>query len=303
MDLTTKIYLVSIAVLGGLAIYIINRIILRIENKRLKNVRNLDGTEPIITNTPITNPKKILQRAAVTSIENRFSIIRKLIINLLILLLIVAILFPFLDKIPATIISVFIGSTAVIIGIAAKPYIENFISGVVITFAKPFRTSDTVIVDGNYGTVEDITLTHTIIKIWNWRRYIIPNSQMLSKEFVNLTIKDKFQWMHVEFWVAHHADIKKVRELAIQAAQQSAFFSDHEEPTFWVMEMGKEAVKCWIAAWADSPQSAWELGNDIRTELMMKFQEAGIQAHRFVHAYSPNQDTIPSAPVYAQGFE
>lgn len=210
MDLTTKIYLASVTSLGVLLIYIINRIILQIENKRLKSVKGLDSTEPIITNTPITNSKKILQRAAVTSIENRFSIIRKLILNLLILLLVIAVIFPFLDKIPATIISVFIGSTAVIIGIAAKPYIENFISGVVITFAKPFRTSDTVIVDGNYGTVEDITLTHTIIKIWNWRRYIISNSQMLSKEFVNLTIKDLFQWMHVEFWVAHHSDILKV---------------------------------------------------------------------------------------------
>ncbi|MCP4753246.1 MAG: mechanosensitive ion channel [Proteobacteria bacterium] len=184
-------------------------------------------------------------------------------------------------------ISVVVATSAVLIGIAAKPFVENLLSGMLISFSNPIRIGDTVIIDGIYGTVEDVTITHTIIKEWNWRRYIITNSRMLQKDVVNCSITDNYQWAHVEFWVDYDTDLESVGETAIAAATRSQYYTDYEPPRFWIMEMEKEAVKCWVAAWADSPTDAWQLTHEIRTYLVLKLKESGIRTHRYEMAANP----------------
>ncbi len=284
MELTQlkKIYLIVILLLGPLIIFLVNFLINRTKLLRQSKIHDQDPFQPIQTGTPFDKPRQILRRAALRGIESRFSIIRNLILIALTILWGIAVAFPFLNKMPATIVSLLAASAAVITGIAAKPFIENIISGIVITFSKPFRTGDTLVIDTQYGTVEDITLTHTVLKIWNWRRYVIPNSQMLNKEFVNCTINDSYQCVHVEFWVSHDIDMDRIQTMAIAAAKKSDFFAAYEEPRFWIMEMGKDSVRCWIAAWADSPTDAWELGNDIRTGLLRAFRKGRIKAHQFI---------------------
>ncbi|MEH0154368.1 mechanosensitive ion channel domain-containing protein [Limibacter armeniacum] len=277
-----KVYFVSVLIGGPVLLYMVRYLINKTRDSRRKRLQNRKYTDSIKTSTPLDNPNKELRAAAIESIEHRFSIIRKLSGLVMLLGWIFMLIVPFLDKLPATIVSVFIASSGVVVGIAARPMIENLISGIVITFSQPFRTGDTLKIDGQYGTVEDITLTHTVIKIWNWRRYIIPNNKMLAKEFVNYTIQDSFQWTHVEFWVSYNADLEVVKQKAIEIAKSSRHFADYEDPVFWIMKMDKESVKCWVAAWAESPSKAWELECDIRMKLQRFLQDQGILSHTIV---------------------
>ena len=274
-------YLLTVAVVGVLVIWWSDRRINNTERCRKRRIKKFRQFESVETSTPVDNPIREARETAVDSIENRFSIIRKVSFFSLVVIWILALVYPFLGNIPAAFISVMVASSGIIIGVAARPFIENLISGIVISFSHPIRTGDTVIVDNYYGSVEDITLTHTVIKIWNWRRYIIPNQRMLSKEIVNCTINDAYQWTHVEFYVAYDADLDLVMELAVKSASESPYFADYEAPKFWIMEMEEKGYKCWIAAWADSPTEAWELGNDIRTQLIRQFRAQGITAHQF----------------------
>ena len=242
----------------------------KMRKRRVKRYRQFNTT--VETSSPVDNPIKEARETAVDSIESRFSIIRKLSFFSLVTVWGIALAYPFLNRIPAAFISVLVASSGIIVGMAARPFIENLISGIVISFSHPIRIGDTVIIDSNYGSVEDITITHTVIKVWNWRRYIIPNARMLSKEIINCTINDTYQWTHVEFFVSYQDKINTVRDLAVQAASGSEYFADYEAPRFWVMDLQEKGYKCWIAAWADSPMDAWELGNDIRTQLIMAFK-------------------------------
>lgn len=273
------IYLATVGFLGALLIWVSHRRINRIVDQRKSRVNKFKRFESAKTTTPVETPLQDAREGAVDSIENRFSIIRKLSFFFIVTIWLIAMVYPFLNQIPATFVSILVAASGVIIGVAARPFIENLISGIVISFSHPVRIGDTVIIDDNYGTIEDITITHTVVKIWNWRRYIIPNSRMLSKELINCTINDAYQWTHVEFFAAYDTDLEKVRELAINAASASRYFADYETPRFWIMDMEKKGYKCWIAAWADSPVDAWELGNDIRTELIKGFRSEGIKAH------------------------
>jgi small-conductance mechanosensitive channel len=192
------------------------------------------------------------------------------------------------------VVSLLVAVAAVVTGIAARPVLENLIAGVIISFAQPIRIGDTVLIDGYFGTIENISLTHTTLKVWDWRRYMVPNHHMLGKEFVNYSIVDRYQWAYVEFWVAPQTDLDAVRDIATKAARSSRHFADYEEPRFWVMEMGKEGVRCWIAAWANTPSAAWQLGHDIRTELARRFAEAAIRTHSYQHHWDVG--SMPPSP-------
>ena len=275
------IYLVIIGLLGPIIIFVITRRLKTVERQRKQSFRKRKTIGSTQTETPLDNPLKSLRADAMESIETRFSIIETMTVIVLGTLWVAVLIVPFLNFIPATLVSVFLGSTAVISGIAARPVIENFIAGIIITFNKPFRVGDTVIIDEQYGTIEDITTTHTILKIWDWRRLVIPNSQMITKEFINYTINDTFVWQKVGFKVAYDTDLETLKRLCLEIAKQSPNYSDYENPTFWVMGLEEHYYKCWVATWSDNPAKAWELGNDIRSGLVMAFQQNDIHAHDY----------------------
>jgi len=276
------IYLVSVGLLGPLFIFAVYRFIKRVEKSRKNRVKKEQPAIAIETSSPLDDTAEQIRSTALDNIGTRFSIIERIFVLVLIIVWALLLILPFLNTLPATIVSVFVGTSAVIVGMTARPFIENLISGVIISFSKPFHVGDTVLIDKTYGTVEDITLTYTIVRIWDWRRHVIPNSQMLSKDFINYTLKDQHIWMKVEFWASYDADIDLIQKLAMKAAKSSPHFIPYEEPSLWVMQMGQQSYKCWIAAWSDSPANAWELGNDIRMSLLRQFRKHGIAAHDFV---------------------
>ncbi|MBI9083646.1 MAG: mechanosensitive ion channel [Desulfobacterales bacterium] len=281
MNKSLIIYLCVMGATGVLLYLWSSRRINIVEAQRRLRIKGLKHFDSARTQTPLDAPVEDARETALESVEARFSIIRKVTQLSLVLIWVVALVFPLLNNVPAAMVSVLVAAAGIIVGVASRPFIENLIAGMVMSFAHPIRLGDTVIIDGQYGTVEDLSITYTIIKIWNWRRYVIPNSRMLAKEFVNCTINDSYQWKHVQFWVAYDTDLEKVQALAVEAAKQSRYFADYEPPRFWVMEMEKEGIQCWIAAWANSPSNAWQLGHDIRTRLVLDFAAHGITTHRF----------------------
>ncbi|HHP7242182.1 MAG TPA: mechanosensitive ion channel family protein [Cyclobacteriaceae bacterium] len=289
MDRSDVIYLLTVGLIGPTIIYIINLVVAKTVKKRRSDLPKADYMTAVATSSPEKNYEEAMERGALLNINNRFSIIQKTLSVIVFVIWVLLLILPFLDRVPTTIISILIASSAVIIGIASKPFIENFISGILLSFNKPFRIGDTVIIDQNYGTIEDVTLTHIIVKIWNWRRLIIPNTLMLTKEFVNCTLKDTYQWARVEFWVSYDTPPDKIKRIAVQATKDSQYFENFEEPSFWIMEMGKEGYRCWVAGWGSSPSNVWELSNDIRKQMIIRFQEEGIKTHQ--HAFKNDLKT------------
>ena len=269
-------------------VFVIGLLVLLIIRRSLKSVRNRGKTfisknrffEAVRSKAPFKSLKKQREKA-LEGYEQRFSIIRRTILITYVLIWILILIFPLFGKISATVVSILAAIMAAVIGIAARPFLENMIAGVVITFSRQFRTGDTVLIDDRYGSVEDITITHTVIKLWDWKRLIIPNSSMLNKEMVNLTTKDSYLWAYVEFWVSYDTDIYLVEEIALDAASKSLHFARAGVPRFWIMEMDKEGIKCWVAAWTLTPTDAWYLKIDVRKRLIHEFKKHNIKTHVF----------------------
>ena len=275
-------YVVIVFFAGLFILQIIRRSLRSIEEKGTSFIDKLKVFDAVRTKAPFMRSGKSQKDNAIERFEQRFTIIKRMVLILFVLIWLFVLIFPFIGKIPATFVSIIAAILAAVIGIAARPFLENLISGIVITFSRQFRTGDTVLIDEkNYGTVEDITITHSIVKLWDWKRLIIPNSQMLNKEMISYTTKDPYIWTNVEFWAAYDTDITTLRSLALEVASNSKYLATRERPKFWVMAMEKEAIKCWICAWTKSPTDSWYLKIDVRQRLIETFQKNGIKTHAY----------------------
>ena len=68
------------------------------------------------------------------------------------------------------------GVVGIIAGLALQPVLKNLFAGIQIATAQPIRIDDAVIVEGEWGTIEEITSTYVVVKLWDWRRMILPLS-------------------------------------------------------------------------------------------------------------------------------
>lgn len=253
--------------------------------ERLARLQKLKNFAAVPTSSPYDDPDAKARRDAELNVQARFSVMRVVLVVLLSGSVVVLGALPFLGKLPQALLSFLLAITIAIVGVAARPLIENFISGIVLSFSRQLRVGDTVLMDDeHYGTVEDINPTHTIVKLWDWRRYVIPNSSMLQKELVSYTHKDDYLWTHVSFHVTPRANIDEVERLAIAAAEESPYLANFEPPQFWVRELLAESTLCWLAAWAKKPEDAWYLRVDVRKNLLRKLQAAGIDTQLQSHA-------------------
>lgn len=255
----------------------------RFLSRRKRYIDELERTNPVLTRTPFHDSSEQFKQQAKRGLKNRFTIINRVVFVSIGLGLLLLVFVPFMDELPQAVISVLVTSSAVIVGIAAKPLIENFLSGIVITTSKKLNIGDTVLVDGHYGTIEDITTTHTVVKVWDWRRFLIPNREMLDQKILSYSLFDSWHWVNVEFTVSPKADLKLVRQLAVSIAADNPYSEDVEPPSFWIREVDRNMVKCWVAAWASSPARSWELASEVRTELVIALQEHGIETHTYYH--------------------
>ncbi|MGM0508505.1 MAG: mechanosensitive ion channel family protein [Fusobacteriota bacterium] len=215
-------------------------------------------------------------------LEYRFTIIKNIIFFILICIVILLATMPYLGELPSMVISLLISAVTIIFGIAARPFVENLISGIVISFSQLLRIGDMISIDDQFGTIEDIKLTHTVIKKWNLRLYIVSNSKMLSKEFCNYSLK-KNQLISVLFWVDYKADMDLVEEIANKSVLESDFFLKSVKPFFYISNMDREGVQCMIAGSLKPGKNLWRAENKLRNLIYRSLQDNNIYPHMKYH--------------------
>ncbi len=121
-------------------------------------------------------------------IRTQLQFLRKIGISLIVILTIAAILLSFesMRRIGTGLITS-VGVGGIIVGIAAQKSLGNLFAGFQIAFTQPIRIDDVLIVEGEWGRVEEITLTYVVVCIWDQRRLILPINYFIEKPFQNWT--------------------------------------------------------------------------------------------------------------------
>lgn len=103
------------------------------------------------------------------------------------------------------------GLGALAVGAAAQPALKNLIAGFQMIFTEPIRIDDVVIIDGEWGRIEEIRLTYVVVKIWDERRLVVPVSKFLEQSFQNWTRQSSALLGSVFWYVDAGADIERLR--------------------------------------------------------------------------------------------
>lgn len=103
------------------------------------------------------------------------------------------------------------GIIGLVAGVAAQPVFGNLIAGLQIALAQPIRLDDVVIVEGEWGRIEEITSTYVVVRIWDERRLVVPLQWFISNPFQNWT-RSSAQLLGTAFlWLDHRAPIDAIR--------------------------------------------------------------------------------------------
>ncbi|SAL44938.1 mechanosensitive ion channel family protein [Caballeronia humi] len=119
--------------------------------------------------------------------------------------------FPSVRQIGASLLAS-AGVAGLVAGIAARPVLGNLISGLQIALSQPIRLDDVVVIQGEWGRVEEITGTYVSIRIWDQRRLIVPLQWFIENPFTNWTRNSSQIIGTVFFYVDYRMPLAPLRE-------------------------------------------------------------------------------------------
>lgn len=163
------------------------------------------------------------------------------------------------------------GVVGIAAGLAARPVLGNLMAGLQIAFSQPIRLDDVVIVEGEWGRVEEINSTYVVVKIWDERRLIVPLQWWIEHPFQNWTRNSANILGTVFLWVDYRMPLQPLRD-AMQALCEKSSLWDGRVCLIQVTDFSEKAMqlRCLISS-ADSGK-AWDLRCLIREELMKVMQ-------------------------------
>jgi small conductance mechanosensitive channel len=171
------------------------------------------------------------------------------------------------------------GIAAIIIGFAAQRALSNVFSGISIAIFRPFRVGDVVEMENEYGTIEDITLRHTVMRTWQNKRVIIPNSRISEKTIINWTIGDLTVLWKVDFGISYDSDIDLARSIILDEINKhpDVMHEEKREAKVRVTELGDFAVNLKALFWVADRPTAWGTGAEIRESVKKRFDREGVE--------------------------
>lgn len=164
------------------------------------------------------------------------------------------------------------GVTGIIIGLAAQKTISNLLAGFQIAFTQPIRLDDVVIVENEWGRIEEITLTYVVVKIWDERRLIVPLSYFIEQPFQNWTRTKSDLLGSVFLWVDYSVPIDKLREELSRLLHETPLW-DKKTHVLQVVETSEKSMQLRALMTAKDSPTAWDLRCYVREGLIKYIQE------------------------------
>lgn len=180
------------------------------------------------------------------------------------------------------------GVLAAIVGFASQSAFSNIISGIFLVIFRPFSVGDRVQIGQLYtGDVEDITLRHTVIRNFENRLIVIPNSVINNETIINSTLQYENVCVFVELTIAFNSDTDKAINIICQEAENHPETMDNRteeekekgEPKVSVRvinltEFGQQ-IRAYV--WAKDPSSGFNIKTDLFRSIKKQFDAQGIE--------------------------
>ncbi len=183
------------------------------------------------------------------------------------------------------------GVAGLAVGFAAKPVLGNLIAGLQLAITQPISLDDVVIVENEWGRIEEITGTYVVIRIWDDRRLIVPLQYFIEHPFQNWTRKTSNLIGSLFLWVDYSMPLEPLREELDKLCKQSPNLWDGKVCVLQVTEATERAMQLRILVSASDSSSNWDLRCFIREKLInfisLKHPECLPQMRANLHEETP----------------
>lgn len=159
------------------------------------------------------------------------------------------------------------GVAGIVAGLAARPVLSNLMAGVQLAMTQPIRLEDAVIVENEYGNIEEITSTYVVVRLWDLRRMIVPLTYFIEKPFQNWTRESSTLLGAVLIYVDYRAPVDVIRSKAEEIVRASKLW-DGRVFNVAVTDFKSETMEMRILATAGDSGKAFDLRCEIREKLI-----------------------------------
>lgn len=182
------------------------------------------------------------------------------------------------------------GAAGLIVGLALQPVLKNLIAGIQLAITQPIRIDDALIVENEWGNVEEITSTYVVVRLWDWRRMILPLSYFIEKPFQNWTRENANLIGTVMLYLDHTAPVAAIRAKVEEILKASPLW-DKRVVAVQVTDFKQATMEVRILASAGSAPRAFDLRCEIREKIIAFLQE------QYPHALPRIRTEQPVEPV------
>lgn len=164
------------------------------------------------------------------------------------------------------------GIAGIIIGFSAQKAIGTLLAGIQIALTQPIRMDDVVIVDGEWGRIEEINLTYVVVRIWDKRRLIVPSTYFIENTFQNWTRQSADILGTVFIYTDYNASFDALREELTRLLQSTPLW-DKNVNVLQVTNATEKSVEIRALMSAKDSGTAWDLRVFIREKLLVYLKD------------------------------
>ena len=230
----------------------------------------LQGMEVVVKQKfELNGHRKAKERKALTQLRFLKSLVSIIVLTLAVATILWSI--PEVRKIGTTLLTS-AGVLGIIVGVAAQKSIANLITGFQVAFTQPIKIDDDVVIEGEFGKVEDITLTYVVIKTWDWRRLVLPLNYFNDKPFVNWTFNSADLIGSVYIYVDYAFPVKILRQELTKILNTHSQW-DKKFAELLVTKTNNKTMELRASFSAKNATDIWDLRCMVREELIAYIQD------------------------------
>jgi small-conductance mechanosensitive channel len=155
----------------------------------------------------------------------------------------------------------------IILGLALQPVLTNLLAGIQIAITQPIRIDDAVIVEGEWGNVEEIGATYVVVKLWDWRRMVLPLSYFITTPFQNWTRESASLIGTAMIYVDYSAPVDEMRAKLEEIARADPLW-DGQVVNLAVTELSERTMQIRCLVSASSAGKAFDLRTHVREKMV-----------------------------------
>jgi small-conductance mechanosensitive channel len=240
-------------------------------------------------------------------IQTQFQMLHRIVVVLVIIVALAVILmtFPAIQKFGTSILAS-AGLASLVVGLAMKGTLSNLVAGVQIAFTQPFRIEDAVVIQGNWGWIEEIGTMFVVVRIWDLTRLVVPLSWFLDNSFQNWTRTSANLLGHCYIYVDYTVPVEPLRAELKRICESTKLWSG-KVCVLQVSDLFQNVMQLRALMDANNSGDAWDLRCYVREHLIDFIQKnypGGLPRYRgeldtpsHENAPSPDKPGLLSSPT------